>query len=325
MIRPIRELVVAAGRERAGSDRAQNNGDPPAAAAIERTSCRRAPVLALVGAALSFSLMAVCVKALAGRIPVAGVVLARSGVSLILSAWMLQRAGLSPWGVRRGLLILRGVLGSVALACIFAALALLPLATATVLQYLYPTLAALAARLWLGERLGPRLLVAIGLGWLGVLLVCHPAEVALPPLGVALALVGALLTALAYVSVRELGRSEHGLVIVFYFPLMALPLCVPFVLLQPVIPQGVEWLWLLGVGLFTQLGQIGLTYGLVRLPLAPATAIGYSQVPCAALLGWLLFGEAPAAFTLIGAVLILVATLLSLPASPGTTATTARR
>lgn len=258
--------------------------------------------------------MAVCVKALGGRLPVAEVVLGRSLVSLGLSVWMLQRAGVSPWGRRRGLLMLRGLLGSVALACVFAALTLLPLATATVLQFLYPTLAALAGRFWLRERLGPRLLLAIAVGWLGVVLVCDPSGSALPPLGLALALAGALLTALAYVSVRELGRSEHPLVIVFYFPLMALPLCLPFVLAQPVLPQGQEWLLLLGVGVFTQLGQLGLTHGLVRLPLAPATAIGYGQVPCAALLGWLLFREQPAPLTLIGAFLILIATLLSLPA-----------
>ena len=280
-------------------------------------SARTGAVLALVGAALSFSLMAVCVKAIGRRLPVAEVVLARSLVSLALSGWMLRRAGIAPWGQRRGLLMLRGLLGSLALACVFAALTLLPLATATVLQFLYPTLAALAGWHWLGERVGARLLVAIALGWLGVVLVCNPAAAAPSPLGVGLAVAGALLTALAYVSVRELGRSEHPLVIVLYFPLMSLPLCLPWVLHRPVLPQGGDWLWLLGVGLFTQLGQIGLTHGLVRLPLAPATAIGYGQVPFAALLGWLLFGEPPALSTLAGALLILMATLLSLPAAPG--------
>ena len=47
--------------------------------------------------------------------------------------------------------------------------------------------------------------------------------------GLMLALAGALLTALAYVAVRQLGRSEHPLVIVLYFPLMAVPLTLPAV------------------------------------------------------------------------------------------------
>ena len=275
----------------------------------------RAAALSLLAAALCFSLMAVCVKAVAPRIPVAEVVLARSLVSLALCGWLLRRSGLSPWGTRRGLLILRGLLGSLALACVFGAISLLPLATATVLQYLYPTLSAVAGWRWLGERISRRLLLAIPLGWLGVLLVSAPtvSGAGSSLLGVVLALAGAALTALAYVSVRELGRSEAPLVIMLYFPLTSLPLCLPFVALQPVLPHGGEWLWLIGVGLFTQLGQMGLTWGLVRLPVAPATAIGYAQVPFAALWGWLWFGEAAALASVCGAALILAATLLSLP------------
>ncbi len=274
----------------------------------------RRAALARLAAALSFSLMAVCVKTVGQRIPVAEVVLARSLVSLTLCGALVRAAGLSPWGQRRWLLILRGLLGSIALACVFGALTLLPLATATVLQYLYPTLSAVAGWHWLGERIGRRLLLAIPLGWLGVWLVCSPAGAAPTPLGVLLAVAGAALTALAYVSVRELGRTEHPLVIMLYFPLTSLPLCLPFVALDPVLPQGGEWLWLLGVGLFTQLGQMGVTWGLVRLPVAPATALGYAQVPFAALWGWLWFGEALPPATALGAALVLAATLLTLPA-----------
>lgn len=270
-------------------------------------------MLSLLAAAFSFSLMAVCVKAVSARIPVAEVVLARSLVSLALCGGLVRAAGLSPWGQRRGLLALRGLLGSMALACLFAAIRQLPLATATVLQYLYPTLSAVAGWHWLGERVGRRLLLAIPLGWMGVLLVSSPAGAAATPQGVALALAGAALTALAYVSVRELGRTEPPLVIMLYFPLTSLPLCLPFVGLEPVWPHGGEWAWLLGVGLFTQLGQMGLTHGLVKLPVAPATAISYAQVPFAALWGWLLFDESLAPATAVGAGLILAATLLSLP------------
>jgi drug/metabolite transporter (DMT)-like permease len=289
--------------------------EPPAAgpAAI-------GPTAALLLAALAFSLMAACVKAVGGRIPVAEVVLARSLVGLALSGWMVAAAGISPWGRRRGLLLLRGLLGSLALACVFAALTLLPLATATVIQYLYPTFAAVVGWWWLGEPIGIRVLLAMALGWVGVVLVCQPAAGAISATGVALALLGALLTALAYGSVRELGRSEHPLVILLYFPLLTLPLSLPWVALDPVLPQGADWLWLIGVGLFTQLGQLGVTHGLVRLPVARATAIGYGQVLFAALWGWLLFGEALAPATLLGACLILAATLLSLPAAPAAAA-----
>ncbi len=289
-----------------------------------------AAVLSLLFAAFCFSLMTVCVKGAGSRLPVAEVVLARGLVSVALSWWMLRRAAINPWGRRRRLLATRGVLGSVALACVYGAVTRLPLATATLLQYLYPTFTALIAWLSLGELLSRRTLLAGGCGWLGVLVVAHgisPNALGLslgpgplqpliwptpePLIGVLLAVSGALLTALAYVSVRDLGRSEHPLVIVFWFPLMAVPLSLPWVLQHPVWPHGIEWLWLLGVGLFTQLGQIGLTQGLTRLPAARATTIGYVQVAFAALWGRLLFGEAISSATGIGALLILAAALLS--------------
>jgi drug/metabolite transporter (DMT)-like permease len=120
--------------------------------------------------------MGVCVKQVGGRIPAAEVVLARALVSVVLSWLLVRRAGLSPWGQRRGLLIGRGAIGSVALLCVYIALAELPLASATVLQYLYPTFTALLAWLMLGERIGRRVLLAVLVGWTGVLLVARPAQ-----------------------------------------------------------------------------------------------------------------------------------------------------
>lgn len=275
----------------------------------------------MLSSALCFSLMVVCVRQVGGRIPLAEVVLVRALVSLALSWWLLRRAGIPPLGNRRALLAVRGVIGTLALFCVYGAVLRLPMATATVLQYLYPSLTAGLAWLLLGEALGPRLLLAVPLGWMGVLVIALPpgsardaagsATGALEPLGIALAVAGALLTALAYICVRRLGRSEHPLVIILYFPLMALPLSLPPVLLDPVLPTATEALWLLGVGVFTQLGQIGLTHGLTGLPAARATALSYCQVLFAALWGWLFFAETPSGGTLLGAALVLSATLLS--------------
>ena len=287
----------------------------------------------MLSSALSFSLMGACVKAIGGGLPVAEVVLARSGVSLVLSVVMLRQAGLNPWGRRRGLLILRGVIGTAALLCVFAALAQLPLAPATVLQYLQPSFTALLAWLLLRERIGLRMVLAALLGLLAVVVLCSPQELsgllgpaapfllgrggsALPLGGILLAMAGALLSACAYVSVRALGRSEHPLVIVFYFPLVGLVLTLPVVLLQPVWPSPLQALALVGVGLFTQLGQIGITKGLLGMPAGRATAMSYGQVPLAALWGWCFFQESLDPDTALAAGLVLAATLLSLRRAP---------
>jgi len=134
----------------------------------------RRAVLALLAGAFSFSLMTVCVKQLHGRLPVAEVVLGRALVSVVLSGWLVRRAGLDPLGQRRGLLALRGAVGTAALFCVYLGVMRLPLAAATVLQYLYPSVTALLAWAWLGERPGARIALAMTLGWLGVLVMAHP-------------------------------------------------------------------------------------------------------------------------------------------------------
>ena len=268
-------------------------------------------VLALVGSAFMFSLMTLGVKHLGARLPVAELVLARSIVGLGISLGMARLVGIKPWGKRRGLLALRGLLGTMALGCIFAALKRLPLAEATVLQFLYPTLTAALAWILLGESPNRRSLGALLIGWLGVMVLVRPGSGVFPMEGVLLALAGAVLTSLAYVSVRELARTESPLVIVIWFPMVSALLSLPLVLLHPVAPTGNEMLWLLAVGLFTQAGQLGLTEGLARLPAARATPIGYVQVAFASFWGWWVFGETMGPNSLLGGGLVLVAALLS--------------
>ena len=275
---------------------------------------------ALIACALAFSLMTVCVKHLGGRLPVAEIVLVRSLISIAITLAMLRRLRVSPWGKQRGLLFIRGGLGTAALLCFFEALAQLPLAAATLLQYTYPTLTALAAWLLLGEPIRRRIGFAVLLGLLGVMLVVQPQWVGstmdgLPVMAVLIGLGGALLTALAYVSVRQLSVQEHPLVIVFYFPLVSVPATLPLLWGEAALwPHPTEWLWLLGVGLFTQLGQIWLTQGLAALPAARATSIDYVQVVFASLWGVLFFAEPITSAVVLGALCVLGATLISLSA-----------
>ena len=278
---------------------------------------------ALILCALAFSLMTVCVKHLGGQLPVAEIVLVRSLISIVITLAMLQRVGVSPWGEQRGLLLVRGVLGTTALLCFFEALARLPLAAATLLQYTYPTLTALSAWLLLGEPIRRRIGIAVLLGWIGVMLVMQPDWInsttsavmpELPAIAVTLGLGGALLTALAYVSVRQLSAREHPLVIVFYFPLVSVPATLPLLWGQAIWPSPEQWLWLVGVGIFTQLGQIWLTEGLSALPAARVTSINYVQIVFASLWGVLFFAEPITGAVVLGAACVLGATLISLSA-----------
>ena len=281
---------------------------------------RRWAVLFMIASALCLSLMNLLAKEVSARIPLAEIVFARGIFGVLLNLLLLRQAGVSPWGRRRGLLVCRGLASTGALFAIYADLKALPLEEATVLQYLYPTFTALLAWVGLREQISKRLIVAIAAGWLGVVFVSQPAALfggssALPLVPVFIGLGGALLSAIAYVNVRALAKSEHPLVVVFYFPLVSLPISIPFVLMHPVLPTGMELLMLLGVGLFSQFAQLFLTVGFKHLPAARATSISYVQVFFAAVWGWTLLGETIDQWELIGALMVMAATLLSLSSS----------
>jgi drug/metabolite transporter (DMT)-like permease len=262
--------------------------------------------------ALAFSVMTVLVKLAGERLPSQELVVARAVISLVLSGGLLWQAGVSPWGQDRRWLWIRGGLGFAGLSCVYAAVTHLPLAEATVLQYLYPPITALLAGIFLGEAISRRVLVATALSLTGVAVVVRPAFLfgdqagTLDPLWVAAAIAGAIFSAGAYVVVRKLAQQgEDPLVIVFYFPLVTLPAAFPTMLPDFIWPRGVEWLLLLGIGVATQIGQVSLTRGLALLPAAHGTSLSYLQVVFAAIWGSLLFGERPDLLAVLGASLVI--------------------
>jgi drug/metabolite transporter (DMT)-like permease len=274
--------------------------------------------LYMAQSALAFAAMGAFAKGAGMRLPVAELVLARGLVSLVLSLVALRRAGVDPVGHRPARLLGRGVIGALGLASLFSALARLPLAEATVIQYLHPVFTAVLAALLLRERTGAGLALSIALGAAGVLAVARPAALfggaaaSLDPIGLAAAVAGAFLSACAYVAVRHLSATEHPVVIVSYFAWVAVLGSLPFALQGFVWPQGVEWVLLVGVGVAAQVGQVAMTHGLRVLPAARATALSYLQVVFAAVLGAIFFGERPGAWTVLGALAILSGTLVAL-------------
>ncbi|MEM7050349.1 MAG: DMT family transporter [Acidobacteriota bacterium] len=281
------------------------------------TSAVRGGVRSMVASAFWFSVMSALVKVAGERLPSQEIVLARAIVSLVLSYALVRRAGVSPWGNQPAWLLLRGLCGFLGLTCFYYAVTQLPLAETTVIQYLHPMLTALFAAWFLGEVVRSSLVFSLALSLVGVLAVARPsflfgaAAADLPPLALAAAGGGALFSAFAYVLVRRLSGSEHSMVIILYFPLVTVPLALPWVWQHGVWPHGFEWLILLGVGIATQLGQVYLTRGIRLLPAGKATSLSYLQVAFAGLWGMLFFAEVPDGWFFVGAALILAGAFVS--------------
>ena len=269
----------------------------------------------MVLGAFWFSVMSLGVKLAGQRLPSIEIVFVRGVITLGLSYWLVRRAGLELPGRRPGLLVIRGLFGSLALTCFYFSLVHLPLADATVIQYTNPIFTAVLAAWLLGERMSPRAVVFVATSLAGVVLVARPgflggSSATIDPLHVAIALLGALSSASAYVMVRRLRGIDHPLVIVLYFPLVTVPLTFPFVIAGWTWPTPWEWVVLLGIGASTQAGQVYMTRGLQLEAAGRATAVGYLQIVFAAAWGLVVFGEMPDVWSFVGAAVIIASTVL---------------
>lgn len=268
--------------------------------------------------ALGFALMAACVKLVASQgIPLLEIVAARSLVSLVISYVDVRRKGLSLWGTQRTLLVARGFIGALALICVYYAVTTLPLAEATLLQYMHPAFTALLGLLLLKEGIRLPTFICMLLSIAGLIIMVEPgtltdASPALPWFNVSIALAGAFGSAIAYVLVRRLAPHEDASVIIFYFPLIALPLSVALLGNDFVMPSKESLVLLLLVGIFTQVGQLGLTHAMRSETAGSAAAFSYVQVVFAVALGWAVFGEEPSLWTWVGGALIVSGALVNL-------------
>jgi len=263
-----------------------------------------------------FSVMALLVKIAGRRLGSMEIVFFRGLITLGLSWWALDRLGIARWGTQRRLLVFRGTLGSIALVCFFYSILHLPLGEAALIQNMNPVFATILAALILKEHLRAPEIICLATSLLGVVFIAHPtvlfgaqgAPVDLVDIGIAL--MGALCSGTAYTLVRKMRTTEHPFVIVFYLPLLSVPISLPFALAEWRWPNAWDWVLLLGVGLTTQLAQVNMTRGLQLERTARATTIGYLQVAFAVLWGAIVLGEIPDVWTLAGATTIIGSTLV---------------
>jgi len=266
--------------------------------------------------ALGFALMSACVKEVSTYgIPVLEIVAARAIVSAFISYADIKRKKISPWGNNKPLLIARGATGAIALMFVYYAVTTLPLAEATVLQYSHPVFTVFLAVVLLKETVerSTLLCIFISLIGLGVMVMPNVQGNTMPYswLSIGAGLLGAFGSAAAYVMVKKLTKTEDSSVIVFYFPFIALPISIILLGNDFVMPTLPALGLLLLVGIFTQVGQVGLTKALHSADANKATAYAYVQVVFSVLIGWLYFGEMPILTTIIGGGLVVAGALIN--------------
>jgi drug/metabolite transporter (DMT)-like permease len=201
----------------------------------------------------------------------------------------------------------RAMLGMTGMFFTFGAPVLLPLAVATTLGFTTPVFAVILSVLLLREKVGPVRWVAVLLGFAGVVVIVQPWNFVLPPLGAAVGIGAGFLVALISIQVRDLGRTEEPLSIVFWFAALSAPVLALGLPFYASSHTAWQWFLLLGGGVLGLVGQLLLTAALRYGQVASVVVMDYSSLIWATLYGWLIWDELPPGSTWLGAPLVIAA------------------
>lgn len=259
-------------------------------------------------------LLDVSSKLAAETVPVGQITAARFVVqgALMLPVVLAMRLN---WGMGRralGLVVLRAVFLMLSTYCFVAAIAVMPVADALAIAFVEPFILLILGRLLFGDEVGPRRIGASVVGFLGALMVIQPSLAAFGP--VALFPLGTAFFFAFYMLVtRAMAATVHPVTMQLHTSLAGIAICVPGMWLldgsgipslDPVMPQGIAWLWLFGVGFWAAVSHICMTYALKFAPSATLAPLHYLEIVAAVALGYMIFGDFPNAMTWAGIAVI---------------------
>jgi drug/metabolite transporter (DMT)-like permease len=227
----------------------------------------------------------------------------RSLGSLFFTMGFLWQQGIPLLGNQRKLLVLRGLAGVTSMTLFFMSLKYLPVGTSVSIRYIAPIFAALFAVVLLKERIKGWQWIFFLMSFVGVI-VLKGFDGQVSFLGLSLAMGAAIASGLVFILINKIGQGDHPVVVVNYFMLIAT--LVGGVLAIPywVMPQGIEWLFLLSLGVFGFFGQLYMTKAFQGAKTNLVAPFKYMEVLFTGAIGFLWFDEVYGVWSLLGIFLI---------------------
>jgi drug/metabolite transporter (DMT)-like permease len=263
-------------------------------------------ILLIVGAVACFSVSDTISKMLTARYPIPLLVWARWGAQVVaMLVWLAPSMGFSMVHTRQlRMQLVRGVLLIGSSLAFMMALKFLPLADATALNYLTPTIVIVIAIAFLGERLTLARGAFVLAGLAGMLMIVQPGA----DLFNAASLFGILSAgcyAMYQVTTRMLA-GEDPRVTLFYPALVGVAI---MTLVWPWFGSEIQVEWtdvalMLALGVLGTIGHFMLILAFARAPASALTPFTYVHLVFATTIGWLVFGHLPDALTFAGMGLI---------------------
>lgn len=266
-------------------------------------------VFYMVVATMFFATMNILVKYIP-RVGAVEIVFFRSVVSLIMSYIVLRHQHIYVWGHNKKWLIIRGIAGSAGLLFFFATIKMMPLGSAIAIQYMSPVFTSLLGIFIVKEKVKPLQWLFFGLAFLGVVAI-QGFDPRVTTTQVLIGVAGAAAAGMAYNSIRKLKSSDHPLVIIFYFPLVTIPVTGIYLINHWLNPTWFELVILLGIGIVTQFAQYFMTKAYQSDTLSKIASIQYIGIVFAITFGYLLFDETYDIMSGLGIIIIILAVILN--------------
>jgi len=285
---------------------------------VEEKEAPQAAIAWMVLAGLCFSATGVFVKLSGEHVIVWTVIFGRSAVIAVMTFILskIQKVSLSfkdpKW------LISRCITGFSAMACYFYAIPLIPLTTAVVLQWTSPLFVALFSGYLIKEKVSPFLFVCIGIAFTGTVLIISPSFKAVE-INALYALASGILSALAYLSIRELRSTASSESVVFWFAIFCVIVSLPLSAKELTTLSSYEIQVLVAVGITAGVGQIGMTRAFHAAKAAYIGAFSYSTVVVSWIYGFFIFDEVLSFWDMLGTLLIVGSGIILATTSPKTT------
>jgi len=281
-------------------------------------------ILFMLLASLSFAAMGGFAKVVSQALPPVEVTFFRNIFGVILVGFAIYKVPLKQTGGKPWLLLFRGSMGFAALLAYFYIMAHIPLGEAVTYNKTSPIFVAIFAYLFLNEKLHKSALLAIVIGFVGIVLVAQPQGGTFDKYDI-LGIFSGIGAALAYTSIRELRKYYDTRAIVMSFmgvgtvaPLF-LMLITPYVTVSEdfdwmfaefVMPTGVEWGYVTAVGVFATISQLLMTKAYELTKAGIVGTISYSNIVFAVIIGVMLGDPIPEFWTVLGILLVIMSGLL---------------
>ena len=273
-------------------------------------------VLWMVGALLSFSVMAVSIRELSsGGLSIFEILAIRSGIALfVLLALLALRKDLRVHALprRMGLNLFRNTVHYASQYSWALSLTMLPLATVFALEFTMPAWTAILAVWFLHERMTPSRLGVVILGLIGVLVILRPGIAGFNPAAI-LVLLAAFGYAITMITTKQLTKTETTFGIVFWMAVIQLPLSLigsdptVFLRFEPrhILPA-------IGVGMAGLTSHYCLSNAFRSGDATLVVPLDFMRIPLIAVVGWAFYGERLDVFVLLGAMIIVSGVLWNL-------------